>query len=96
MTKLKLEFIRLGLAFFVFAFIIGLLFTYINQVKAKWIQTAGELLTIPVLLLAVAIPVWLIVDLVRKKVADKSIFNLTLFLSVISVLLLLFSLKFLS
>ena len=90
MTKLKLEFIRLGLAFFVFAFIIGLLFTYINQVKAQWIQAAGEILTIPVLLLAVAIPVWLIVDLARKKVADKAIFNLTFFLSVISVLLFLF------
>ena len=37
--------------------------------------------------LIIAIPVWMIIDLARKKVADKSIFNLTFFISVISILL---------
>ncbi len=96
MTKLKLEFIRLGLAFFAFLFILLTLFMYVNQVKAQWHQIIGELLTIPVILLIVAIPIWLIVDLVKKKVADKSIFNLTFFVSVISVLLLLFAFKVLN
>jgi hypothetical protein len=94
MTKLKLEFIRLGLAFFSFGFILLALFMYVNQVNAQWFRVIGELLTIPVLLLTAGIPIWLIIDLIRKKVADKSIFNLTFFVSVISVMLLLFALKF--
>lgn len=96
MTKLKLEFLRLGLAFFSFVFILVSLFMYVNQVKAQWFRIIGELLTIPVLLLIAGIPIWLIIDLVKKNVADKSIFNLTFFVSVISVLLFLFSLKFLN
>ena len=48
-------------------------------------------MTLPALGLSIAIPIWMIVDLFRKKVADKSIFNLTFFISVISILLLLFA-----
>lgn len=93
MTKLKLEYIRLGLSFFTFVFITASLFMYINQVKAQWFQIVTELFAIPSLLLTILIPIWLIVDLARKKVADKSIFNLTFFVSVMCVLLLVFSIK---
>ncbi|WP_375239503.1 hypothetical protein [Aurantibacter sp.] len=96
MTKLKLEFIRLGLAFFTFAFTLLSLFMYINQVNGQWFRIIGELLTIPVILLTAGIPIWLIIDLIKKNVADKSIFNLTFFISVISVALLFFALNFLS
>jgi hypothetical protein len=96
MTKLKLEFLRLGLAFFSFIFILVSLFMYVNQVNAQWFRIIGELVTIPVLILTAGMPIWLIIDLVKKNVADKAIFNLTFFVSVISVLLFLFSLKFLN
>ncbi len=91
MTKLQIEYLRLSIAFIVFAFIITLLFLNINQVQIQWFTKLTEVLTIPALLLSIAIPLWMIVDLIRKKVADKAIFNLTFFISVISILLLLFT-----
>tara|TARA_R110000751_G_scaffold2470_4_gene13277 strand:+ start:98655 stop:98945 length:291 start_codon:yes stop_codon:yes gene_type:complete len=91
MTKLQIEYIRLALALLVFVFIITLLFLHINQVNLNWFTTLSSLMTLPALGLSIAIPIWMIVDLFRKKVADKSIFNLTFFISVISILLLLFA-----
>ena len=91
MTKLQIEYIRLSFSLFVFIFIITLLFFHINQVQLQWFTALTKVITIPGLLLSIAIPLWMIVDLFRKKVADKSIFNLTFFISVISILLLLFA-----
>ena len=91
MTKLQIEYIRLSFSLFVFIFIITLLFFHINQVQLQWFTALTKVMTIPALLLSIAIPLLMIVDLFRKKVADKSIFNLTFFISVISILLLLFA-----
>ncbi len=91
MTKLQIEYIRLSFSLIVFIFIITLLFFHINQVQLQWFTALTKVMTIPALLLSIAIPLWMIVDLFRKKVADKSIFNLTFFISVISILLLLFA-----
>lgn len=91
MTKLQIEYIRLTLALLVFVFIITLLFLHINQVDLNWFTTLSSVMIMPALGLSIAIPIWMIVDLFRKKVADKSIFNLTFFISVISILLLLFA-----
>jgi len=68
-----------------------LLFIYVNQVKVDWFQVFASYFTIPSMVLIVGIPIWMIIDLVKKKVADKTIFNLTFFISVISVLMLLFA-----
>ncbi|WP_397362861.1 hypothetical protein [Olleya sp. R77988] len=96
MTKLHVEFIRLGIAFIVFIFIISLLFLHINQVQIQWFNTLSEVFTIPALLLSIAIPLWMVIDLVKKNIADKPIFNLTFFVCVISILLLLFAIRFLN
>ncbi|WP_272022441.1 hypothetical protein [Olleya namhaensis] len=96
MTKLQVEYIRLAIATLVFIFIITLLFVLINQVQMDWFINTAQAITIPVLVLIVAVPIWMIVDLIRKQVADKSIFNLTFFISVISILLMLFAIKILS
>ena len=68
----------------------------INQVQMDWFINTAQAITIPVLVLIVAVPIWMIVDLIRKQVADKSIFNLTFFISVISILLMLFAIKILN
>ena len=96
MTKLQVEYIRLAIATLVFIFIITLLFVLINQVQMEWFINTAQAITIPVLVLIVAVPIWMIVDLIRKQVADKSIFNLTFFISVISILLMLFTIKILN
>ncbi|PKG52854.1 MULTISPECIES: hypothetical protein [Olleya] len=96
MTKLQVEYIRLAIATLVFIFIITLLFVLINQVQMDWFINTAQAITIPVLVLIVAVPIWMIVDLIRKQVADKSIFNLTFFISVISILLMLFAIKILN
>ncbi|RAJ16262.1 hypothetical protein [Olleya aquimaris] len=96
MTKLNIEYIRLTITFVVFVFIITLLFLHINQVQLDWFETLSEVFTIPALILSIIIPIWMIIDLIRKKIADKSIFNLTFFICVISILLLLFALSFLN
>ena len=88
MTKLQVEYTRLAIATLVFIFIITLLFVLINQVQMDWFINTAQAITIPVLVL--------IVDLIRKQVADKSIFNLTFFISVISILLMLFAIKILN
>ena len=72
-----------------------LLFAYINQVESKTLDFLGELLTIPVILITALVPVWMINDLVKKQVADKSIFNLTFFVSLINVFLLGFAMIYL-
>lgn len=87
MNKLKLEYTRLTLAFLVFVYVVTHLFMYINRVESQWFQALAKILTIPSLILIIGIPIWMIIDLARKKVADKSIFNLTFFISVISILL---------
>ena len=96
MTKLQVEYTRLAIATLVFIFIITLLFVLINQVQMDWFINTAQSITIPVLVLIVAVPIWMIVDLIRKQVADKSIFNLTFFISVISILLMLFAIKILN
>jgi hypothetical protein len=96
MTKLQVEYIRLAIATLVFIFIITLLFVLINQVQMEWFINTAQAITIPVLVLIVAVPIWMIIDLIRKQVADKSIFNLTFFISVISILLMLFTIKILN
>ncbi|MGB6267991.1 MAG: hypothetical protein WBF67_03195 [Olleya sp.] len=96
MTKLLVEYIRLIITFIIFVFIIIILFLHINQVQLDWFDRLSEAITIPTLILSIAIPIWMIIDLLRKKVADKAIFNLTIFVSVISILLLLFAISFLS
>jgi len=96
MTKLQVEYLRLAFSFIVFVFIITLLFVLINQVQIDWFTNLSKVLMIPALVLSIAIPIWMIVDLIRKKVADKSIFNLTFFITVISILLLLFAIKILN
>lgn len=96
MTKLQVEYTRLAIATLVFIFIITLLFVLINQVQMDWFINTAQAITIPVLVLIVAVPIWMIVDLIRKQVADKSIFNLTFFISVISILLMLFAIKILN
>lgn len=96
MTKLQVEYIRLAIATLVFIFIITLLFVLINQVKLDWFINTAQAITIPILVLIVAVPIWMIIDLIRKQVADKSIFNLTFFISVISILLMLFAIKILN
>jgi hypothetical protein len=90
MKKIHLEYTRLSLAFVSFLGIISLLFAYINQYDAQWFQIIGELLTIPILILILLIPIWMVVELIKKNIADKAIFNLTFFLSVINVGLLIF------
>ena len=96
MTKLQVEYLRLAFSFIVFVFIITLLFVLINQVQIDWFTNLSKVLMIPALVLSIAIPIWMIIDLIRKKVADKSIFNLTFFITVISILLLLFAIKILN
>ncbi|QCE42702.1 hypothetical protein [Psychroserpens sp. NJDZ02] len=96
MTKLQVEYLRLAFSFIVFVFIITLLFVLINQVQIDWFTNLSKVLMIPALVLSIAIPIWMIVDLIRKKVTDKSIFNLTFFITVISILLLLFAIKILN
>ncbi|WGD34400.1 hypothetical protein [Olleya sp. YS] len=96
MTKINIEYIRLTITFIVFVFIITLLFLHINQVQLHWFETFSEVFTIPALILSIIIPIWMITDLIRKKVADKSIFNLTFFICVISILLILFAISFLN
>jgi len=87
MNKLKLEYIRLTLAFLVFVYVVTHLFMYINNVDLQWFKALAELLTIPSLILIIAVPLWMIIDLAKKNIADKSIFNLTFFITVISILL---------
>jgi hypothetical protein len=94
MSKLQLEFLRLGFSFAIFIFIITLLFMEINQVKSDWFRDFSKTLSIPVFILSFLIPIWMLIDLIRKKVADKSIFNLTFFISTISLLLLFFAIIF--
>ena len=90
MKKITVEFIRLALVFFAFIFIMALLFAYINHVENDFFKSIGVVLTVPVMCITVLIPLWMIFDLVKKNVADKSIFNLTFFVSIIN----LFSLAF--
>lgn len=90
MKKLQLEYIRLGLVFICFVGIISLLFAYINQFDAQWFHIIGELLTIPILVGIAITPIWMVIDLIKKNIADKAIFNLTFFISVINVGLLSF------
>lgn len=87
MNKLKIEYTRLALAFLVFVYIVTHLFLYINRIDSQWFQALAELFTIPSLVLIIAIPIWMIIDLVKKNIADKSILNLTFFISFISLLL---------
>lgn len=87
MNKLKIEYTRLALAFLVFVYIVTHLFLYINRIDSQWFQALAELFTIPSLILIIAIPIWMIIDLVKKNIADKSILNLTFFISFISLLL---------
>ena len=94
MSKLKLEFIRLGLTFLIFLFIVTLLFMEINQVKSNWFLNFSKTLSTPVFVLSFIIPIWILIDLLRKKIVDKSIFNLTFFISTISILLLFFAILF--
>ena len=75
------------LAFLVFVYIVTHLFLYINRINSQWFQALAELFTIPSLILIIAIPIWMIIDLVKKNIADKSILNLTFFISFISLLL---------
>ncbi|WP_055444659.1 hypothetical protein [Lacinutrix himadriensis] len=94
MSKIQLEFLRLGFSFAIFIFIITLLFMEINQVKSDWFRDFSKILSTPVFIVSFLIPIWLVIDLIRKKVADKSIFNLTFFISSISLLLLFFAIIF--
>lgn len=87
MKKITVEFIRLGIILFAFVFIMGLLFTYINQIDSDSIQFLGELLTIPIMLLTAIVPLWMVYDLVKKQVEDKAIFNLTFFVSIMNLFL---------
>ena len=87
MNKLKIEYIRLALAFLVFVYIVTHLFLYINRIDSQWFKALAELFTIPSLILIIAIPIWMIIDLVKKNIADKSILNLTFFISFISLIL---------
>lgn len=96
MTKLQLEYLRLVLTVIVFVLIITPLFLHINQVTINWFNSLSQVMAIPLLILCIGIPLWMIVDLIRKNVADKSIFNLTFFISVISIALLFFSIKILN
>ncbi len=66
----------------------------INQVKSDWFRDFSKILSTPVFIVSFLIPIWLVIDLIRKKVADKSIFNLTFFISSISLLLLFFAIIF--
>ncbi len=95
MTKIKLELFRLGLTFIIFVFVITLVFMELNQVRSNWFSAFSKVFSTPAFVLSFLIPVWMIVDLIRKKVADKSIFNLTFFISTISILLLFFAIIFL-
>jgi len=94
MSKIQLEFLRLGLSFAIFIFIMTLLFMEINQVRSDWFQNFSKILSTPVFIVSFLIPIWMLIDLIRKKVADKSIFNLTFFIATISLLLLFFAILF--
>lgn len=87
MKKITLEFIRLGIVFFNFIYLMLLLFAYINQLNSEAFQILGELLTIPVMLISIIIPLWLITDLFKKQVIDKTIFNLTFFICSVNLFL---------
>lgn len=95
MKKITIEFIRLGIITLCFIFIMALLFAYINQFESDAFQIIGELVTIPVMIITFVVPVWMVYDLIKKTVADKAIFNLTFFISIINVLLLAFAVIYL-
>lgn len=96
MTKLKLEYLRLILTFIIFIFIVTNLFFYINQVNSYWFNALSKVVFIPSLILIICIPIWMIIDLIRKKIEDKSIFNLTFFIVFVSILLYGFALIYLN
>lgn len=96
MNKLNVEYLRLILSFTVFIFITTLLFIYINQIELNWFNSIKNIFLIPAIVLTIAIPIWMIVDLIKKNVADKAIFNLTFFVSAISILLMLFAVRVLN
>lgn len=96
MTKLKLEYLRLILTFIIFIFIVTNLFFYINQVNSNWFNALSKVVFIPSLILIICIPIWMIIDLIKKKIEDKSIFNLTFFIVFVSILLYGFALIYLN
>lgn len=95
MTKIKLEYLRLIITFLFFICLVSFLFMHVNQVNPILIEKVAKGFIITAIVLNIVIPVWLVIDLIRKKVADKSLFNLTFFISIIAIGLLFFTMTFL-
>lgn len=88
-NRLKLEKIRLIVTIVIFLYFCLILLAYYFKLEYQFIMVIGQLLTIPALLGLVFIPIWAFIDSLRKKNDNQSIYILTLFISLITMAMLL-------
>ncbi|WP_034059082.1 hypothetical protein [Lacinutrix jangbogonensis] len=83
-SRIKFEKNRLKATIIVLAYFCFILFVYYFKIEFQFIRVIGELLTIPALLGLVCLPIWAIIDSFRKKNLKQSTYILTLFISLIT------------
>ncbi|WAC02593.1 hypothetical protein N7U66_02555 [Lacinutrix neustonica] len=80
-NRIKIEQLRLyinGLILLYFCMLIGV---YYFKVEVQIIRILGELLTIPALLGLIGIPIWALIDNLRGKNKNASIYVMTLLIT---------------
>ncbi|WP_299248389.1 hypothetical protein [uncultured Lacinutrix sp.] len=88
-SRLKLEKNRLIATIVVLIYFCLILFVYFTKVELQFIRVIGELLTIPALLALVSLPIWALIDNLRKKNQKQSTYIFTLLVSLFTIVMLL-------
>lgn len=88
-SRLKLEKNRLIATVAVLIYFCFILFVYFTKVELQFIRVIGELLTIPALLALVSLPIWALIDNLRKKNQKQSTYIFTLLVSLFTIVMLL-------
>ena len=88
-SRLKLEKNRLIVTVAVLIYFCFILFVYFTKVELQFIRVIGELLTIPALLALVSLPIWALIDNLRKKNQKQSTYIFTLLVSLFTIVMLL-------
>ncbi|WP_055437339.1 hypothetical protein [Lacinutrix algicola] len=88
-SRLKLEKNRLIATIIVLIYFCFILFVYYTKIELQFIRVLGELLTIPALLALVSLPIWALVDNLRKKNQKQSTYIFTLLVSLFTIVMLL-------
>lgn len=88
-SRLKLEKNRLIATVAVLIYFCFILFVYFTKVELQFIKVIGELLTIPALLALVSLPIWALIDNLRKKNQKQSTYIFTLLVSLFTIVMLL-------